>query len=89
MPVASPTYQLSDAQYEQIQGFLPKNGHKGGQWKDHRLMIDGILWALSDGGRGRNLPTASAPGSPSMTASATGPARACGTASPVTSGPAR
>src|SRR5579859_1079384 len=56
MPVISPTYQLSDAQFEQIQGFLPENGHKGGQWKDHRLMIDGILWALSDGGRWRNLP---------------------------------
>jgi transposase len=24
--------------------------------KDHRLMIDGILWILSDGGRWRNLP---------------------------------
>jgi transposase len=56
MPVTSPTYQLSDAQYEQIQGLLPRNGRRGGQWKDHRLMIDGILWALSDGGRWRNLP---------------------------------
>jgi transposase len=35
---------------------LPNNGHRGGQWKDHRLMIDGILWALSDGGRWRNVP---------------------------------
>jgi hypothetical protein len=42
MPVTSPTYQFSDAQYDQIKGFLPKNGHRGGQWKDHRLMIDGI-----------------------------------------------
>ena len=56
MPVTSPTYQLSDHQFDQIQDFLPKNGKKGGQWKDHRLMIDGILWALSDGGRWRNLP---------------------------------
>jgi transposase len=56
VPVASPTYQLSDAQFEQIRPFLPHNGHRGGQWKDHRLVIDGILWALSDGGRWRNLP---------------------------------
>jgi transposase len=56
MPVTSPTYQLSDAQYAKIQDLLPKNGKPGGQWKDHRLMIDGILWALSDGGRWRNLP---------------------------------
>src|ERR1700738_4934105 len=56
MPVTSPTYRLSDDQYAHIQDLLPKNGQRGGQWKDHRLMIDGILWALSDGGRWRNLP---------------------------------
>ena len=56
MPVTSPTYRLSDAQWEQIQDLLPANGQRGGQWKDHRLMIDAILWALSDGGRWRNLP---------------------------------
>ena len=56
MPVTSPTYRLSDAQWEQIADLLPANGQRGGQWKDHRLMIDAILWALSDGGRWRNLP---------------------------------
>src|SRR5437764_1367716 len=36
---------------------LPTNGGKrGGQWRDHCPMIDAILWALSDGGRWRNLP---------------------------------
>jgi len=56
MPVTSPTYRLSDAQWQQIADLLPANGQRGGQWKDHRLMIDAILWALSDGGRWRNLP---------------------------------
>jgi transposase len=56
MPVTSPTYRLSDAPYELIQDLLPANGSRGGPWKDHRTMIDGILWALSDGGRWRNLP---------------------------------
>lgn len=56
MPVTSPTYRLSDAQWEKIKDILPPNGKRGGQWKDHRLMIDGILWALSDGGRWRNIP---------------------------------
>ena len=56
MPATSPTYRLSDAQFEQIRDLLPASGKRGGQWKDHRLMIDGILWALSDGGRWRNLP---------------------------------
>src|SRR2546430_16340540 len=54
--VTSPEYRLSDAQWGRINGLLPANGKRGGQWKDHRLMIDGILWALSDGGRWRNLP---------------------------------
>ena len=61
MPVTSPTYRLSDEQYEQIQHLLPANGKRGGQWKDHRTMIDGILWALADGGRWRNLPEAFGP----------------------------
>ena len=56
MSVISPTYRLSDDQWQQLQDLLPRNGARGGQWKDHRLMIDGILWALSDGGRWRNLP---------------------------------
>ena len=56
MTTTSPTYRLSDAQWDQIKDFLPANGHRGGQWHDHRLLIDGILWALSDGGRWRNLP---------------------------------
>ena len=56
MTAISPTYRLSDSQWAQIEDLLPANGAKGGQWKDHRLMIDGILWALSDGGRWRNLP---------------------------------
>jgi transposase len=56
MPVISPTYQLSDPQWEQLQDVLPRNGKPGGPWKDHRTMIDGILRALSDGGRWRDLP---------------------------------
>jgi transposase len=61
MPVLSPTYRLSDEQWEQLQDLLPSNGRKGGQYKDHRPMIDAILWALSDGGRWRNLPAAFGP----------------------------
>jgi transposase len=56
MAVVSPSYRLSDAKWEQIEALLPRNGRRGGQWKDHRHMIDGILRAQSDGGRRRNLP---------------------------------
>ena len=54
--VTSPTYQLSDEQWEKIEDFFPKNGNRGGQWNPHRPMVDAILWALSDGGRWRNVP---------------------------------
>ena len=61
MAVTSPTYRLSDAQWEQIEDLMPANGRTGGQWHDHRVMIDGILWALSDGGRWRNVPAVFGP----------------------------
>lgn len=61
MAVASPTYQLSDEQWAQIEHLLPRNGLRGGQWRDHRLMIDAILGVLSDGGRWRNVPERSLP----------------------------
>jgi transposase len=56
MAIVSPSYQLSDEQWQQIEDLLPSNGQRGGQWNDHRLMIDAILWVLSDGGRWRNVP---------------------------------
>jgi len=52
----SPSYRLTDDQWQQIEDLLPRNGLPGGQWNDHRTTIDGILWVLADGGRWRNLP---------------------------------
>jgi transposase len=52
----SPKYQLSDSQWQRLAPLLPANHRRGGQWKDHRVMIDGVLWVLADGGRWRNVP---------------------------------
>jgi transposase len=49
-------HSLSDEQFEQIKDLLPKNGKRGGQWKDHRLMIDGMLWICATGAPWRDLP---------------------------------
>jgi transposase len=49
-------YQLSDTQWETVREFLPANGRRGKQWQDHRRILDGVLWALSDGGPWRNMP---------------------------------
>lgn len=60
--VHSPNYRLTDDQWRVLRDLLPTNlGKRGGQWRDHRRMIDAILWALSDGGRWRNLPAAFGP----------------------------
>lgn len=54
---ASPDYRLTDAQWLVIEAVLPSSqNRRGGQYKDHRPVVNGILWALSDGGRWRNMP---------------------------------
>jgi transposase len=36
---------------------LPENGRRGQQWKDHRKVINGILWKLRTGAPWRDLPS--------------------------------
>jgi transposase len=47
---------LTDAAWRQIAPLLPKNGRKGKQWRDHRRVIDGILWRLRTGAPWRDVP---------------------------------
>ena len=49
-------FALSDQQWTLISDFLPKNGHRGTQWKNHRVIIDGILWILRTGAPWRDMP---------------------------------
>jgi transposase len=45
-------YDLSDAQWQVIAPFLPDrfhHGQAGHPWKDHRLLVNGILWHLHTG----------------------------------------
>jgi transposase len=49
-------YELTDEQWLRIGGFFPANGRRGGQWKDHRRIVNGILWILSSGAPWRDLP---------------------------------
>jgi transposase len=52
-----PSYRLTDEQWQTIEPLLPTSqGHRGGQYKEHRPMVEGILWVLADGGRWRNVP---------------------------------
>src|SRR5688572_7232756 len=50
---------LTDAEWARLAPLLPpqKDPHrKGGQYKDHRQVINGILWVLRTGAPSRDLP---------------------------------
>jgi transposase len=48
-------YELNDRQWAAIEPLLPKQG-RGGAWKDHRTIINGISWRLHTGAPWRDLP---------------------------------
>lgn len=50
-------YELTDDQFARIEDLLPANGHRGGQWNDHRTTLDGISWVLHAGAQWRELPS--------------------------------
>lgn len=47
---------LSDAEWERLQPFLPENNGRCGRWRDHRQVIDGILHRVRTGVHWRDLP---------------------------------
>jgi transposase len=48
---------LTDAEWERIAPLLPRSqGRRGGQWRDHRQVINGILWILRTGAQWEDLP---------------------------------
>lgn len=50
-------YELSDEQWGKIADLFPANRCKrGGQWKDHRQVLNGMLWILCSGAPWRDLP---------------------------------
>ena len=49
-------YELTDEQWALIKSFFPRNGKRGGQWLDHRVVVNGILWILCSGAAWRDLP---------------------------------
>lgn len=41
--------ELTDEAWEQIVPLLPENGRRGKQWKDHRKVVNGLLWMIRTG----------------------------------------
>ena len=50
------TGELTDKAWARIAPLLPENGRRGGRWRDHREVVNGILWKLRTGAPWRDLP---------------------------------
>lgn len=48
--------ELTDQAWAQLAPLLPRNRRRGGRWRDHRTVINGILWKLRTGAPWRDLP---------------------------------
>lgn len=48
--------KLTDTAWAQLRPLLPTNGRRGKQWRDHRQVINGILWRLRTGAPWRDVP---------------------------------
>ena len=49
-------HELTDAAWARIEPLLPVNTGPGGRWRDHRQVINGILWKIRTGADWRDIP---------------------------------
>lgn len=49
-------YELTDEQFDRIEGLLPTVEGRGRPFKDHRQVVNGIFWVLRSGAPWRDLP---------------------------------
>ncbi|MFE5549963.1 IS5 family transposase, partial [Streptomyces sp. NPDC056534] len=47
---------LTNAEWERLESFLPRGGTRGGRWSDHRRVINGVLYRVRTGIQWRDLP---------------------------------
>lgn len=49
-------HALTDRQWKRIEHLFEEKPRRGRPWRDHRTMIDGMLWILKTGAPWRDLP---------------------------------
>lgn len=47
---------LTNAEWERLEPFLPRGGARGGRWSEHRKVINGVLFRVRTGVPWRDLP---------------------------------
>ena len=50
-------HELTDEQWAIVEPLMPANGEAGGQWEDHRPIMNGMFWVLNTGSAWRDLPS--------------------------------
>ena len=48
--------ELTDAAWARIEPLLPTERRRGRQWRDHRQVVNGILWKVRTGSPWRDVP---------------------------------
>ena len=48
--------EITDRAWASIAPLLPEHGWPGGRWRDHRAVVNGILWKLRTGSPWRDPP---------------------------------
>ena len=47
--------ELTDRAWAQLAPLLPRNARRGGRWRDHPAVLNGIVWKLRTGAPWRGL----------------------------------
>ncbi len=49
-------HERGDARWAQIADLMPRNRGRGGRWRDHRRIVNGMFWKLNTGAPWRDIP---------------------------------
>jgi transposase len=49
-------HELSDAAWARIEPLSPSHPRQGGRWRDHRQVVNGIVWKIRTGADRRDIP---------------------------------